>query len=417
MRTEVTARPGRPAIRRLALARLISLFGSMAAFNALAFMIFHRSGQSNTWVSAALLVTFGAQGLFSPLAGWLGDRFDRRDVWIWSELAAAAAWVGLAFAWTPVSMVVMAFVTATVESPIWPVSGAAIPNLVDEDDLAWANGTIAVGRNIGNLVGPIVGGVVVALLAPDTTEAQLRTAGFVVFGLNAASFLVAAWLIWSVRARFSGEREHEHGGLRAGIRFLVRERVLRALTIAWVVLLLGAGATLVAEVALANDFGTGSVGYGLLQAAWGGGAILGSLLGRRLITTRNEPWAVFAGTLGVGVGIGLVSLAPWFALAVGLVLVGGSGEGFGGVAEQGMIQRRTPDAIRSRVVGATEAAVMAAFAISFAFGGPLVDTIGVRWTYALGGISCLIGAAIIVPAMRQAATEAGETAETVMVSS
>ncbi|HLB61889.1 MAG TPA: hypothetical protein VJN50_04025, partial [Actinomycetota bacterium] len=73
--------------------------------------------------------------------------------------------------------------------------------------------------------------------------------------------------------------------------------------------------------------------------------------------------------------------------------------------------------IRSRVVGATEAAVMAAFAISFAFGGPLVDTIGVRWTYALGGISCLIGAAIIVPAMRQAATEAGETAETVMVSS
>jgi MFS family permease len=122
-----------------------------------------------------------------------------------------------------------------------------------------------------------------------------------------------------------------------------------------------------------------------------------------------------AGVVGVGAGIGLVALAPWFALAVGLVLAGGLGEGFGGVAEQGLIQRRTPDVIRSRVVGATEAAVMVAFAASFAFGGPLVDAIGVRWTYAIGGLSCLAGAAIILPAMRQASAEAQRAPEAELV--
>ena len=86
----------------------------------------------------------------------------------------------------------MAFITATLESPIWSVSAAAVPNLVGPEDLTWANGMVAVGRNIGNLVGPIIGGVLVAVLAPDSTPEQLQTAGYWVFGLNAVTFVGSA---------------------------------------------------------------------------------------------------------------------------------------------------------------------------------------------------------------------------------
>ncbi len=60
--------------------------------------------------------------------------------------------------------------------------------------------------------------------------------------------------------------------MRDGVVFLLRDRVLRAITLAWVVLLLGAGFTLVAEVALAEELGAGAIGYGPDQCRMGSAA-------------------------------------------------------------------------------------------------------------------------------------------------
>ena len=387
----------RAAVRRLASARLISLTGSGAAFAALAYIMFQLTGQSR-WVSWTLLLTFGAQGMFAPLGSALGDRFDRRRVLVIADLAAAAGFVVLAFARTPGQLIVMAFVTATLESPIWSVSAAAVPNLVEPEDLTWANGMVAVGRNIGNLVGPILGGVLVAIIAPDSTPQQLHMAGIWVFSANAVTFAVSAWLIATTPGSFTGERgdDERFGGLRDGVVFLLRDRVLRAITLAWVVLLLGAGFTLVAEVALADELGAGSIGYGLLNAGWGGGAALGSFLAQRYLRERYETRALIWGVALVGVCLGLIGIAPWLPLAVGLMVGAGTGEGIGGVAEQGIMQRRTPDHVRSRVIGASESAILIALALSFAFGGEVVDAIGPRGAFAVGGLSCLVAALVLV---------------------
>jgi MFS family permease len=392
----------RAAVRRLASARLVSLTGSGAAFAALAYIMFQLTGESR-WVSWTLLLTFGAQGLFAPLGSALGDRFERRKVLVIADLAAAAGFVALAFAQTPGQLLVMAFVTATLESPIWSVSAAAVPNLVEPEDLTWANGMVAVGRNIGNLVGPILGGVTVAVIAPDSTPDQLQTAGYFVFGLNAVTFAGSAWLIGTTPGSFSGERgeDDRFGGLRDGIVFLLRDRVLRAITLAWVVLLLGAGFTLVAEVALADELGAGAIGYGLLNAGWGGGAALGSFLAQRYLRERYEARALIWGVALVGVCLGLIGVAPWLPLAVGLMVGAGTGEGIGGVAEQGILQRRTPDHVRSRVIGASESAILIALALSFAFGGEVVDAIGPRGAYAVGGLSCLAAALVLVGPLRK----------------
>ena len=76
--------------------------------------------------------------------------------------------------------------------------------------------------------------------------------------------------------------------------------MLRAITLAWVVLLLGAGFTLVAEVALAEEMGAGAIGYGLLNAGWGGGAALGSFLAQRFLRQRYEARALIWGVALVG---------------------------------------------------------------------------------------------------------------------
>jgi MFS family permease len=392
----------RRAVRRLAAARLISLAGSGAAFAALAYIVFHLTDESTAWASYTLLCTIGAQGLFVSVASGLGDRFDRRRVLVIADLAAAAGFVALAFMRTPGQYLAVAFVIAVVESPIYAVSAAAIPNLVEREHISWANGVVAFGRNVGNLIGPVLGGLLVAIFAPGTTTdaGALHRAGTWVFALNAASFVFSAWLVGSTPGRFSDVRPEDggqHAGVIAGMRFMLREPVLRTIAVAWAILLLGLGMTIVAEPALADVFNSGSVGYGLLASSWGAGSVIGAVLAQRRLRADNEfAWLIVAVLIG-GVGFAATAWAPILLLALLFMVIGGVGEGVGGVAEQGIFQRRTPDEVRSRVLGALEATILLSLAASFALGGPVVGAIGARWTYVIGGVSFLFAALILAP--------------------
>jgi hypothetical protein len=70
------------------------------------------------------------------------------------------------------------------------------------------------------------------------------------------------------------------------------------------------------------------------------------------------------------------------------------------VAEQGILQRRTPDAVRSRTTAATEAAAMITYALSLPSAGLVIGAIGVRGAYLLASCACAAAALILVAAMR-----------------
>ena len=400
----MTEGTGRSAVRRVAAARGISLTGSQAAFAALAYIVYRLTDESAAWLSVTLLLTMGVQGMVQPIASWFGDRFDRRRVLVVSDLLAAFGFVALAFARTPGQLVAIACVTAILEAPVWAVAAAAIPNLIDEDHLSWANGQVAIGRNLGSFAGPLLGTAIAAALAPGLHPLpdRLYAAGAFVFGINAASFLVSAWLIGRTPGRFNDERpsKEEHAGIRAGFRYAMSDRVLRAILVGWSVLILGAGLILVAELPLADSFDQGAFGYGLLNALWAGGAAVGAVLAGRWLTARREPqtllFAIFVGGL-IMFGIGW---SPLWTLALAFVVTEGICEGLASVAEQGLLQRRTPDDVRSRVVGAVEAATLIALAISFAIGGQIVDLVGPRAAYYIGGVTTLIAALIMAGPMR-----------------
>src|SRR5207247_10564874 len=128
-----------------------------------------------------------------------------------SVLAGAACFAGMALVRDPVWLLAIAFCSALAESPFFAASTAAIPNLVDDDDVAWANGTLSLGTNAGILIGPLVGGALVATIGAGA-----------VFAMNAVSFVVSAGLVWTVTGSFSGRRDDtsEHRGMLAGFRFV-----------------------------------------------------------------------------------------------------------------------------------------------------------------------------------------------------
>ena len=386
--------PPRAAVRRLAVGRLISLTGTFAAGTALNFTIYVHTG-STAWLAAAMLLTWGVTGFFGPIAGAIGDRFDRRVVMIWAEVGATVCWVAMAFlVRQPAVLLGVAFLSSIVEVPYFPASAAAIPNVAGKEHLTWANSLLSMGRYAGLTLGPLIGGLLVASIGARW-----------VFAANAASYAVSVALTVSVHARFSDpesrttEAEEEHRGVLAGFRFVGRDRVLRTMALSWIAFIVGMGTTLVADPVLATRFGTGSFGYGMLTTAWGAGTILGALLGRRMTEASEGRWLVVCSAVAAATGFA-VAVSPWFWLVLVWVWLFGFADGPTQVAEQNLLQRRTPDVVRSRVMGAWETMMHGGLVVSLMAGAVIVSAVGPKGAYAVGGITATIGTVLLLPLLR-----------------
>jgi MFS family permease len=389
----VTPRRTRPraAVRRIAFARAVSFTGGAAAFMALNFEVY-RITRSAAWLAATLFLTFGVVGLAGPLAGLIGDRFDRRRVMIASDLAAAAAFVAMAFVHAPATLLAIAFVAAVLETPFRAASSAAIPSLIGEEaSLGWANGLISMGANAGILVGPVVGGVLVGLFGAQA-----------VFAANAVSFVGSAALVATVRGSFrsdpatgAGERQR----LSAGFRVMFGDRVLRTIALAWAAIVAGGAICMVADVPLATLFNAGSAGYGAMIACWGAGSILGSLAGR-WVTMRREPLALLAGAALCAIGTVAVAVSPVFWPVNVAILVAGFGDAIMSVADQSMFQRRTRDAVRARVMAAQDSLIQITMALAFGVAGLVIGLVGARGAYVVGGATAFVAVGMLVPIRR-----------------
>jgi MFS family permease len=386
--------PARTRIRRLSVGRLISVTGGAAAYTALNFTVWERT-HSPTMQALTLLLTFGVAGLLGSFAGALGDRFDRKRVMIWSEAISAAFFFGMALVHAPGTLILLAFGSAIAELPFFSASRAAIPNLVEsEDQISWANSLVTMSVHAGIAVGPVVGGLLLVALGAST-----------VFALNAITFCVSILLTLSVRGSFQADRTaraddgEEHVGILAGLVYLWREVVLRRLSIAWFVFVLGMGMSMVADAPLAASFGVGPVGFALLITCWGTGSVLGAGAGR-FMNPRTEPvWLVVA-SFGIAAAAFGVGFARAFPVALVSLLIMGTADGMTMVAENGIMQRRTPDAVRSRTMAAFEAILSLGLVIAYLLAGPVLRAVGPQPVYRIGGLTALLAAIALAPLVR-----------------
>jgi MFS family permease len=393
-RPTTVQQPARTAIRRLAVARLISVTGGAAAYTGLMATIFTRTHGSPGWLSATLLLTFGVGGFVGPFAGHLGDRFDRRRVMIGSDLLAAAAFGAMALVHSPVALLAFATASAVVEQPFFSASQAAIPNLVeDESQVSWANSWVTVGVNAGITIGPVLGGVLVSVLGPSW-----------VFGANALTFLVSVALVRSVRRPFTGahtaEEAEEHRGIVAGFRFIRRDPLLLRIVIGSGVMVLGLGMAMVADRPLAEHFGVGNMGFGAIISCWGAGSVIGSFLGRRLTQWTEQRWLVL-GTAGIAATSLAMGVSPAFWPVLVFVMANGVADAVAIVADQGIKQRRTPDVVRSRVMSASDAVVHITLAIGYVLAGPVLALTSAQGLYVAAGVSSAVAALVLLPIARQ----------------
>ncbi|MEP7059674.1 MAG: MFS transporter [Actinomycetota bacterium] len=387
----------RSAVYRLAIARGISITGGAAAFTALLFAVYERTHHDPVWVAAALILTFGMAGVLGWFAGTLGDRFDRRVVMILSELSGAAVFAAMALVHAPVLLIAFGFAAAVAESPFWSASGAAVPALVDEPkEIEHANSLVQIGVNSGIFLGPALGGVLLGVIGPNW-----------IFAANAATFLVSAWLIWSVRRSFhetvSAEDHAAHAGIWAGMRFIMADDILRRILVAFTIMVMFIGFVMVSDLPLVSTFFDSSAdvarGYGFIIASWGIGSVVGSFAARRLTPEVETKWLVMMNG-GFALTMGLTGVAPVYVAVLCLAFLNGTFDAVSIVAIRSIQVRRAPDVVRSRVVAAMDGAQNLSLAIGYAVAGPLVSLFGPRTVYVMAGAGALVGTVLLWPLRR-----------------
>jgi predicted MFS family arabinose efflux permease len=186
-----------------------------------------------------------------------------------------------------------------------------------------------------------------------------------------------------------------HRGMRAGFLFLWREPVLRGMTLAFAVFAISVGSILVAELPLSTAFGVGAVGYGLLSTSFDFGALFGALAGKRVTESTERAWLV-GGSFVTAAGLAAVAVMPAFLPILAVMCVSGASDGLVDVVVEVIFQRRSPDAVRSRVVAALEAVFLLGLAVAFPFGALLVGALGPKAAYALAGTGAAVSALMLL---------------------
>src|ERR687898_2650951 len=240
---------------RLWIGQGASFVGDAVSMIALVVLVVQITGSASA-VGGALVARL-LPTILSPLAGVLADRLDRRFVLVASDLARAVLVLGLVFARDLATIYVLVFFMGLARTVFNPTVRAAFPGVVGEGDLTRANALIGGTFSASIMVGPALGGLLVASIGVEAA-----------FLADAVTYLISAILLSTVPLPHPRRESAEEAGfvreLRSGFGYLVGTRVPLAIVVGAFLTILTINATVPAEVFLAKEtFGAGDAGYGL----------------------------------------------------------------------------------------------------------------------------------------------------------
>ena len=342
---------------------------------------------SGVWGALVLAADTGIIALLLPYTGTIADRYDRRKIMMISNLAAIVA-VALLFlvrsaATAPLALVAVGAI-AVAKAFYSPAASAALPNVVDDEDLAAANAISGSSWGTMTIVGASLGGVVSSAFGP-----------YVSFGVTVVCLLLGALATALIRRPLQAPRSSEDHprtwqALAESFRYIAARPRIRALVTVKSAVGLGNGVLTVFPL-LAGIFGVGALGAGLLFALRGAGALIGPLVMGPVLRRRSWLLPGLALSMGLyGVGYLGVALANWFWLVLVLVFVAHFAGGTNWVLSNYALMGEVPDRLRGRVFATDMMLATLAIAVSQLGAAAVVDHVSERAILAGCGLITLI---------------------------
>jgi MFS family permease len=343
-------------LTRFLFGQFISGIGDWLYIVAIFVLIYRETGD------AALVGLFGAVRVIpyvvlSIPAGLIADRFDRRMVLLVSDLWRGAMMVlltVLVILEAPVLPIAIVAILATCGSAFWyPAFGSYLPNLVtDERQLGPANSAWSSLVNLSFIIGPAVGGLLLAFGGIT-----------VAFILNALTFVVIAVILWSLPsskprraaaespAPDSADAATEAPGKPVSGPKIARRPMVGLLLIQAMAGFLDSGMQVLTVVLAINVLNAGESANGYLNAAIGVGGLFGAIASGVLVLRRNLGMPLILGALIFGIGLVVLGLVPILAVAILALVVAYTGAILLDVVMTTIFQRIVPDEVRGRWTG------------------------------------------------------------------
>ncbi|MBB5789966.1 MFS transporter [Jiangella mangrovi] len=330
-------------------------------------------------------------------AGSLADRRGARTLLAGADAGRIVVLLGLVAALltdtaTLPLVAAAAFALGVAETVRDTAAQTVVPRLVPSRLLERANGRLVAGEVAGNeFVGPLIG-------------AGLFSAGVALpFAANSATLAIAVLLVLSLPASLlaATARGGEAGapvvadGVRAGLGWLARQRVLRGLLGAVAMVMLADAAWFAVFVLyLDARLDAGALGFGVFLAIGGVGGLTGALLADRLIG-RQRHRAVLLGSIAViAVTPALLLAAPTTWAAVVVVVATSGGFTVLNVAAVSVRQRLTPPGLLGRVTAAWRTVVFGAGAVGALGGGAVASWQGLQAPFVLSAVLGVVAVAL-----------------------
>ncbi len=342
----------------IGLSESVSNIGNWVTMMAVFAMIVFRGdgtvAQSSGIFLAGLLPTL----LFSPVAGWLLDRFDRKWLMVASELLSGLIISGLIFA-TRLELIYALLALQSISTSLMtPARQAIVPDIVGREDLTRANAFLQQLAGIIKIGAPMLAGLILTLMSPHTAII-----------LDVISFVLSALILSRlpalpphplsespvVQGSIPGKSQPANGVLSE----LKSSAALRLLfTTIFLGIAVIVGFDVLSSVFIRDILKGNEQFYGFLIGLIG----LGTLGSAALLMLRREagsPWKdMIAGILLLTCVPGAMALAAWLPnpllgriVVVSGALLGGIGNGFVTIQTGTLLQLYSPASLLGRMGG------------------------------------------------------------------
>ena len=386
--------------RLLFTGRFVSMAGDAVATTAANWQVYALTRSS---LAVGMLTLASSAGMFAGLlaGGMLADRHDRRMLMVATRapLAVLAALLAVnSLLSHPALWAVYVLVTAVgVLSGIGsPASTAAVPALVEPDQLAAAAALNAMGGQLGFLGGPALAGALIG--GPGLASC---------YGIDAFCFAIFGLTLWFIRPLPPTVRAGRPGlrSMAEGLKHVRHNAVVGGmLAVDTSAMIFGMPSALFPALA-SEHFHGGSATFGLLAAAPGLGAMLGAATSGWTGRLRRPGIVVIGAGLAWGAAIVGFGLSGSLAVALAFLALAGMADLISEVLRNALLQRYTPDELRGRVSSLYLAQVTTAPSLGNVEAGLVAQLFTVGISVVSGGLACVAGALIlgaVNPALRRA---------------
>lgn len=341
--------------------------------------------------------------VFALFAGVLADRYDRRRMMIGANIVRVIV-LGLLVVSLVMNVMsltllyLVALVLGIAETLADTASSSVLPSVVETKDLEKANARLVGITTLTNeFIGPPLGGALAAL--------SLAFA----FATSSALYLAAAVAIFlmvgSYRPVVTGKVQFA-SEIMEGLRYVWRDRLLRALVLIVAVMNLGWSAwasIMVLYIVKPGPGGLSEFEYGIMLTSIGLGGLLGTVVAVPLLNRFGRRWAIGADIIGTFIMLAVPALTANAWLVGAAAIVGGVGGTMWGIVVSSIRQQSVPNEMLGRTSGVFRVFGYGALPVGAALAGVVAEIASLPAVFA---VCAALNLLLLIPFSRDITPEA-----------